>query len=88
MINYLRIGILLYQIDILIHRFEIVKENVKEKIFLSHITKKWNPTEEHSESNTYEAKVKSNKRITSTDWEQDVRHVVIDIESSGIKYVK
>lgn len=34
----------------------------------------------------YLARVVSNERITSVDWEQDVRHIVFDLDDSGITY--
>jgi sulfite reductase alpha subunit-like flavoprotein len=40
----------------------------------------------YNEANPYIAKVRSNERITSNEWEQDVRHIVIEIDSSHITY--
>lgn len=34
----------------------------------------------------YLARVVSNERITSADWDQDVRHIVLDLDDSGITY--
>ncbi len=34
----------------------------------------------------YLARLVSNERLTSADWEQDVRHIVFDLDDSGITY--
>jgi len=41
---------------------------------------------EFSQQNPYYAKLKSNTRITSEDWEQEVRHLVLDLGDSKITY--
>jgi sulfite reductase alpha subunit-like flavoprotein len=45
----------------------------------------WSPSV-YTEINPYVAKVRSNARITSNEWDQDVRHIVIEIDSSQITY--
>eukprot|EP01125_Pyxidicula_operculata_P022311 TRINITY_DN9055_c0_g1_i1.p1 TRINITY_DN9055_c0_g1~~TRINITY_DN9055_c0_g1_i1.p1 ORF type:complete len:610 (+),score=122.36 TRINITY_DN9055_c0_g1_i1:2-1831(+) len=41
---------------------------------------------DYSQTNPYLSRLISNQRITDKDWEQDVRHIVLDITNSGISY--
>lgn len=47
-----------------------------------------NPTPDnvvYDQLHPFEATLKENRRITALDWEQDVRHLVFDITSSGFE---
>lgn len=56
-----------------------------EETKIESLKKNWT-TPVYNENNPYIAKIKSNQRITSEDWEQDVRHIVLEIDQSQITY--
>lgn len=42
----------------------------------------------YSQAHMYMAKLTMNRRITAPDWEQDVRHIELDISSGGANRIR
>ena len=57
-----------------------------DKIAIAKVTAVTERPAQYDNKTPYLARLVGNERITSEDWEQDVRHIMFDLDDSGITY--